>query len=185
MDLWRRIASFFLDIIETIVMALALFVVCYLLFFQPHQVVGASMEPNLHDKEYLLTDKISYRFRQPARGEIVVFRAPKNRELDYIKRIIALPGERIKINAGTVSINDQALKENYLGKIKNGYGGSFLREDQEFVVPKDEYFVMGDNRSHSSDSREWGTINKQDIIGRAWLRYWPFDRLGTLPQIKY
>lgn len=184
MEAIKRIASFFLDIIETIVVALAIFVVAYLFFFQPHQVKGASMEPNFHDEEYILTDKISYRFHPPERGNVVVFRAPKNRELDYIKRVVGLPGEKIRISNGEVFINDQKLKEDYLGNITT-YPSSFLRVGEEFLIPAGEYFVLGDNRSHSSDSREWGTVAREDIIGRAWLRYWPPQMFGILPKISY
>lgn len=184
MEILKKIASFFLDIIETIVVALAIFVVAYLFFFQPHQVKGASMEPNFHDEEYLLTDKISYRFHPPERGDVVIFRAPKNRELDYIKRVIGLPGEKIRFSNGTVFINDQKLREDYLGNVTT-YSGSFLRPGVEFLVPVDEYVVLGDNRSHSSDSREWGTVNREDIIGKAWLRYWPPQSFGILAKVKY
>lgn len=185
MEVIKRIASFFFDIIETIVVALAIFVVAYLFFFQPHQVKGASMEPNFHDEEYLLTDKISYRFHPPERGDVVIFRAPKNRDLDYIKRIIGLPGERVKIVDGSVFINGQKLKEDYLKGNTTSYSGSFLRPEQEFLIPEGQYFVLGDNRSHSSDSRDWGTVAKEDIIGKAWLRYWPPPSFGILPKVSY
>lgn len=185
MKIFKKIASFFFDIIETIVLALAIFVVIYLFLFQPHQVKGASMEPNFHDKEYLLTDKISYRLRSPKRGEVVIFKAPKNPELDYIKRIIGLPGERIKIENGSVFINGQLLKEEYLPKNEVISGGLFLPKGKEIKIPKDSYFVLGDNRSHSSDSREWGPIKRENIIGRAFFRYWPPNRSGILPKAKY
>lgn len=174
-----------MDIIETIVVALAIFVVGYLFLFQPHQVNGASMEPNFHDKEYLLTDKISYRFHPPQRGDIIVFRAPKNRELDYIKRVIGLPGERIRIANGSVFINDQKLKEDYLKGNATSSSGSFLQAGTDFLIPEDEYFVLGDNRSHSSDSRDWGTVAKEDIIGKAWLRYWPLQDFGVITKVNY
>jgi signal peptidase I len=178
-------ASFLLDIVETIVVAMAIFVVCYLFFFGPHQVIGASMEPNFYDQELILTDKISYRFHTPQRGDVIIFRSPKNRELDYIKRIVGLPGERVKVENGAVYINDQQLKEDYLAGTTATSSGPFLREDTDFSVPDDEYLVFGDNRINSSDSREWGTINKEDIIGRAWLRYWPPSVLGVLASPQY
>lgn len=185
MEILKRIASFFLDVIETIVVALAIFVIVYLFFFQPHQVKGASMEPNFHDEEYILTDKISYRFHSPLRGDVVVFRAPKNREHEYIKRIVGLPGERIKITNGDVFINGQKIEEDYLEKSTISYSGSFLRSGEEFLISQGEYFVLGDNRPHSSDSREWGTIVREDIIGRAWFRYWPPSRFGIIPKVNY
>lgn len=185
MEIIKRIASFFFDIIETIVLALAIFVVIYLFLFQPHQVKGASMEPNFYDGEYILTDKASYRFRPPKRGEVVIFKAPRNPELDYIKRIIGLPQEKIKIENGKVFINGQELKEEYLPKNVVVSGGLFLPKGKEVKIPENTYFVLGDNRSHSSDSREWGPIQKNEIIGRAFLRYWPLNRFGLLPKVKY
>ena len=184
MELVRRVAAFFFDIIEIFVVALAIFVVGYLFFFQPHQVKGASMEPNYQDEDYLLTDKVSYRFHEPERGDVVIFRAPKNRELDYIKRVIGLSGEKVRITNGAVFINGQQLKEDYLAS-STGYAGSFLPPGEEFLVPQGEYFVMGDNRPHSSDSREWGTVSKEDIIGKAWLRYWPPPTFGLVPKGSY
>ena len=185
MEILKRFFSFLFDIIETVVLALAIFVVMYLFLFQPHQVKGASMEPNFYDGEYILTDKITYRFRPPKRGEVVIFKAPKNPDLDYIKRIIGLPGEKIKIENGGLYINGQRLYENYLPETTNISGGLFLPKGKEVKIPKNSYFVLGDNRSHSSDSREWGPVQKEDIIGRAFLRYWPPNRVGILPQAKY
>src|SRR3989338_237237 len=107
-SLLRKVWMWFLDFIETIVIALAIFVVMYRFLFQPHQVSGSSMFANFHDGEYLLTDKVSYRFNLPQRGDVVVFKAPKNEEYDYIKRVIGLPGDRIKIEAGHVFVNDRS-----------------------------------------------------------------------------
>ena len=169
----RRIGNFLLDIIQTVVVALSLFVIVYLFFFQPHQVKGSSMMPNFVNAEYLLTDKISYRFDEPARGDVVVFKAPKNEEYEYIKRIIGLPNESIKVENGSVFINDEKLEENYLSEDLRTNSGSFLKEGQRFLIPEDYYIVMGDNRNHSSDSREWGPVPKENIVGKTWLRYWP------------
>lgn len=185
MQILKRIFSFFFDIVETVVLALAIFVVIYLFLFQPHQVKGASMEQNFHDGEYILTDKVSYRLRLPQRGDVVIFKAPRNPELDYIKRIIGLPGEKIKIHAGSIFIDGDKLEENYLPETIVISGGLFLPKDKEVEIPNNSYFVLGDNRSHSSDSREWGPILRNDIIGKAFLRYWPPNRLGLLPKIEY
>ncbi|NIO20700.1 MAG: signal peptidase I, partial [Candidatus Aenigmarchaeota archaeon] len=104
----------FLDIIETVVLALAIFVLVYLFLVQPHQVRGNSMYPNFHDGEYLLTDKISYRLGEPDRGDVIVFKAPKNQEYDYIKRIVALPGDSVVIRNGKIYLNNQLAEETYL-----------------------------------------------------------------------
>lgn len=181
----RAIGSFFLDIIETIVVALAIFVVIYLFLFQPHQVKGASMEANFHDNEYILTDKVSYKFSQPKRGDVVIFKAPRNPDLDFIKRVIGLPGERIKVQGGHVYINDQLLKEEYLPSALLTQAGAFLTEGKELVIPPDNYIVLGDNRNHSSDSREWGPITPQEIIGKAFFRYWPPQKIGITAHVSY
>ncbi len=183
--LFKRIFSFFLDFLETIVVALSIFVVIYLFLFQPHEVKGASMESNFHDGEYILTDKISYRFREPARGEVIIFKAPKNPDIDYIKRIIGLPGETVKVDNGYVWVNAKKLVEDYIHDQTTILGSGFISEGQDAVVPVNEYFVMGDNRPHSSDSREFGPIPKSSIIGRALIRYWPPPNLGMIPQIQY
>lgn len=180
LDIIKRIAGFFLDIIETIVIALAVFVVVYLFLFQPHQVKGNSMVPNFHDGEYILTDKITYRFRAPQRGEVIVFKSPRNQEIDFIKRIIGLPGEKVKLNNGDIFINGKKLTENYFLDPISTRPGSVFKEGQENLIPLNNYFVLGDNRSHSSDSREWGTVSVENIIGKAFLRYWPLNKIDLI-----
>lgn len=177
---FKKISSFLLDIIQTVVVALSVFVIIYLFLFQPHQVKGSSMDPSFIDAEYLLTDKITYRFREPKRGEVVIFTAPMNQDYEYIKRIIALPGETIKIEGGNIFINGEKLEESYLPPQRATLTGGFLREGQSLIMPEGRYFVIGDNRNHSSDSREWGTVPLESIIGRAWFRYWPLSRLGLV-----
>lgn len=166
-------------------MALAIFVVIYLFLYQPHQVKGASMEPNFHDGEYLLTNKYEYRFADPKRGDVIVFKSPQNPDIDFIKRIIGLPGDRVKLLNNHYFINDTELTEPYIATNLYTYNGSFLREGVEIEVPENKYFVSGDNRPRSSDSREWGFIDRSAIIGKSQLRYWPFNRFGVIPQITY
>ncbi|MBU2051746.1 MAG: signal peptidase I [Patescibacteria group bacterium] len=180
-NLLRRLWLWFLDFVETIVIALAIFVVVYRFLFQPHQVKGSSMYDNFHDGEYLLTDKVDYRFHSPERGDVVVFKAPQNEDYDYIKRIIALPGEQIKVESGRVFINNQTLDESgYLDPNITTHPGAYAKEGQNLTIPSDQYFVMGDNRSNSSDSREWGPVPTFNIVGRAWVRYWPINELGVV-----
>ncbi|MEK7165274.1 MAG: signal peptidase I [Patescibacteria group bacterium] len=181
----RRIFHFFFDILESIVVALAIFVVVYLFLYQPHQVKGASMEPNFHDGEYILTNKFEYRFSEPKRGDVIVFKSPQNPDIDFIKRIIGLPGDRVKLINNHYVINDQELAELYLAPTLYTYFGSYLKEGQEIVVPKDHFFVSGDNRPRSSDSREWGPIHRSAIIGKSQFRYWPIDRIGLIEHVKY
>jgi len=182
----KAVGNFFVDFIETAVVALSLFVVVYLFIFQPHQVKGDSMLPNYHDGEYLLTNKVSYRVGKPKRGDVIIFKAPKNEDYDYIKRIIALPQETVWVNNGQVFINDVLLDESlYLANDVKTKPGLFLSTDKRFTLPDEEYFVMGDNRDHSSDSRDWGSVPTKNIIGKAWFRYWPPQKMGFVPSYKY
>ncbi|OGG22363.1 signal peptidase I [Candidatus Gottesmanbacteria bacterium RIFCSPHIGHO2_02_FULL_40_13] len=174
-----------MDFMETIVVALSIFVVVYLFLVQPHEVKGSSMEVSFHNNEYILTDKISYRFINPDRGDVIIFKAPNNPEVDYIKRVIGLPEDKVKVEKGYVYVNDQKLTENYLREKTYLYPGSFMGEGVNITVPKDHLFVMGDNRAHSSDSREFGPVLRDSIIGKAFLRYWPLSEFGLVPQIKY
>ncbi len=181
MGFLRRVGTFLLDLIETVVIALAIFVIAYLFLFQPHQVRGNSMYPNFHDKDYLLTDKISYRLGQPKRGDVIIFMAPKNEEYDYIKRIIGIPGDKIEITQDyKIKLNNQILNESYLPSGTQTFGGNFLEVGKTITVPSDEYFVLGDNRNHSSDSRDWGFVPRKNIIGKAWFRYWPLSQMGLV-----
>lgn len=184
MSFFKRLGTIFLDILETVVIALAIFVIIYLFLFQPHQVRGNSMYPNFHDADYLLTDKISYRLSQPKKGDVVIFVAPKNEEYDYIKRVVALPGEKVSINdADQVLVDNQIVDEPFLPEDIKTYGGNFLEIGKTITVPEDQYFVLGDNRSHSSDSRDWGFVPKENLVGKAWFRYWPLDRMGLVDRI--
>ncbi len=181
----KRIGSFFLDIIEVVVLAIAIFLFVYLLILQPHKIKGASMEPNLPNGQYLLTDKLTYRFREPERGDVIVFSAPANEGEEFIKRIIGIPGERVAIKDGLVYINGMLLVENYLAEGTTTPSGIFLKENEEILVPKDNYIVLGDNRRFSSDSRAWGFISKDEITGRAWLIYWPIPEAGLIEEVEY
>jgi len=181
MGIFKKIGTIFLDIIETVVIALAIFVIVYLFLFQPHQVRGSSMFPNFYDNDYLLTDKISYRLNVPKRGDVIIFKAPKNEEYDYIKRVVGLPGEKISINENNqVVLNNEVFNEPYLDSEVKTFAGVFLEIGKTVTVPEDQYFVLGDNRSHSSDSRDWGFVPKENIIGKAWLRYWPPKMMGII-----
>ena len=182
--------GYFVDIIETIVVAAAIFVVVYLFLLQPHQVRGASMEPNLSNGQYILTDKISYRFDKPRRGDIIVFKAPVDENYDYIKRIVGLPGESIKIKDGKIIIKNPehpkgfVLEEPY--KINGSdQPGTLLEDKKEFKVSEDNYFVLGDNRNQSFDSREWGELSRKNIIGKTWLRYWPISKLSFVKRVNF
>lgn len=171
--------------VEVVVFAIAIFLFVYLLILQPHKIKGSSMVPNFLDGEYLLTEKISYRLRTPKRGEVIVFEAPGAKSDEFIKRIIALPGEEISLKGGKVYINGRELKEDYLPPNLVTLGGEFLKEGESKIVPQDSYFVMGDNRFASSDSRTWGFVPRSAITGRVWIIYWPFSKAGLVTEASY
>jgi signal peptidase I len=184
-NMLKRLGAFFLDILEVVVFAIAIFLFIYLLVLQPHKIKGDSMQPNFPDGEFLLTDKITYRFGEPKRGDVVVFQAPVAEGEEYIKRIIGLPGDRVSVKEGKVYINGAQLQENYLKSTLFTPIGAFLAEGEEYVVPTGSYFVMGDNRPASSDSRSWGPVAKQKITGRAWVIYWPPEKSGVIKGVTY
>jgi signal peptidase I len=180
-----KIYNTVLDFVETIIASLAIFFVIYIFVAQPHQVNGHSMDPTLQTGEYLLTEKVSYRFSEPSRGDIVVFRAPQaacvGDGCDYIKRIIGLPGETIRVAEGKYYVNGELLDEsNYLAPTIVTKPGAFTEDEREITLGEDQYFVSGDNRPGSSDSRYWGPINKKAIVGRAFFSYWPIQTFGLI-----
>ncbi|MBP9702407.1 signal peptidase I [Candidatus Woesebacteria bacterium] len=177
----RNLWLFFLDFLETIVVSLAIFAVVYIFLFQPHQVDGKSMEPNFHNAEYILTDKISYRISSPKRGDVVVFHSPQDAGTDFIKRIVGVPGDMVMVKDGYYYLNGTRLDEEYINDPGKVAPGRFLRDGATAEVPNGQYLVMGDNRLHSSDSREWGFVPRTNIVGRAFFRYWPVDVFGTIP----
>ena len=169
--MFKRLGAFFLNIGEVLVFAIGIFFFVYLLIMRPHKISGISMSPNYPDSEYLLTEKVSYYKNPPQRGDVVVFTPPISSD-DYIKRVIGLPGEDVSIKYGHVYINNLRLNEDYLTSEVLTQSGGFLAEGQTYKVPDSEFFVMGDNRAHSYDSRSFGPIKKKVISGRAWIVYW-------------
>jgi|SRR3989344_3852607 len=181
MELLRKAYFFLLDILQTLILAAAAFVVVYMFLFRPFEVKGESMYPNLFDKEYLITNIISLRLWEPKLGDVVVFKAPNDPDKDFIKRVIGASGDRISIQDGKVYLNGKLLDETkYLNESVKTYGGSFLKEGQSLTVPQGYFFVLGDNRSYSSDSREWGFVPKKNIIGVSFFVYWPLNSLGII-----
>lgn len=170
----RKIVSLLRDVLETILPALAIVLVVNTLVAQATRVEGQSMEPNLHNNERLVIEKISYRLSEPHRGDIVVLRLPSRlSDPPLIKRVIGLPGETIEIRNGHVYVDGEMLNESYLDQL------TFSNMPPRKVSPE-HVFVMGDNRSASNDSRNFGEVAISDIIGRAWIRYWPPGAAGVL-----
>lgn len=144
------------------------------------------MHPNYENGEYVLTNLITLRFKSVVRGDIVVFESPTNKEKDFIKRVIGVPEDEVMIKAGFVFVNYIKLDESeYLEPDVKTYAGAFIKEGEPQVVPPDNYFVLGDNRSFSSDSREWGFVASQKIIGKSFLVYWPIIKSRLVKHAKY
>ncbi|PIR89109.1 MAG: signal peptidase I [Candidatus Harrisonbacteria bacterium CG10_big_fil_rev_8_21_14_0_10_40_38] len=163
------------EIVEIVVVALATVFLIRTFLFQPFLVSGASMEPTFSDGNYIIIDEITYRFRDPIRGEVIVFRYPLDKSSFFIKRVVGLPGERIVSRDGDVKIYKGeevlTLDETYLPE------NTKITENIDTTLKEDEYFVMGDNRYHSYDSRNWGAVKKEDIIGIARLRVFPIENV--------
>ncbi|MCR5641645.1 MAG: signal peptidase I [Lachnospiraceae bacterium] len=170
------------EIISTILYLLTVFVLIFLFIHfvgQRTVVIGSSMENTLSNGDNLIIDKISYRFRAPERFEVVVFPYQYNEDTFYIKRVIGLPGERVRIDTdGTIYINGEVLEEHYGREVILNPG----RASQEITLGEDEYFLLGDNRNNSEDSRfdDVGNVRGEDLIGRAWVRIYPFDEMGKV-----
>ncbi len=169
-----------IDFFQTLVVFAAIGTAIYWLVAQPHKVSGSSMFPNFKNGDYIITDKISYRLSDPKRGDIVVFKNPKDETQDFIKRILGVPGDRLKVQSGKIFLNGVQLDEPYLNNIVTN-PGSFLREGEEKTVEAGHYITIGDNRPASSDSREWGQITREEIIGKVFFRYWPATEVGLYP----
>ena len=171
--------TFLREVLGTLLLAIAIFFLIQATV-QSSVVVYSSMEPNLHEGQRLLINKVVYKFHEPERGDVIIFPNPKNPDEDYIKRIIGLPGETIEIKEGVVYIHQQdgnvlILDEHeYIDEPPN-------QPFRSSIIPPDNYFVLGDNRNNSIDSRSGWTVSRQDIIGKAWLSIWPIAEWGLAP----
>jgi len=161
------------EFVETIIPAILIAIFITLFLAQATQVYGQSMEPNLHAGQRLIVEKISYRFHPPRRGDIVVLRLPEQGGNFLIKRVVGLPGETIEVRDHKVFINGQPLNEPYLDR-------PIRRSMPPRHIPEDSVFVLGDNRGFSNDSRSFGPVPLSNVIGRAWIRYWPPDQIGLV-----
>lgn len=162
------------DFWQAVVIAFLLAVGIRFFLFEPFVIPSGSMEPTLQPGDRIIVEKVSYRFREPWRGEIVVFKYPLDPDLTYVKRLIALGNERIEINGNHLYINAQRLDEPYLSP------GTYTKDFGPEKVPPGHFFVMGDNRSDSCDSRFWGPFPRENLVGRAVLIFWPPHRIGFI-----
>lgn len=169
----------FLELIKIVVISLAIVLPIRAYVAQPFIIEGDSMEPNFSDGQYLIIDELSYNFKEPQRGEVIVFHSPVQPSIFLIKRIIGLPGEEVKIEGGKIIITTKdseriVLNEEYIPK------GIETIPNSEIKLEVSEYFVLGDNRNRSSDSRAWGVLPKNNITGRAFVRLWPLSKINLL-----
>ncbi len=172
-SLLGALARWMRDLLFSVILA----VIVILFLYQPVKVEGTSMMPTLDDQERIFINKFVYRFHigKIDRGDTVVFWFPQDPSKSYIKRVIGIPGDRIEVDRGTVIVNGQPLKEDYVPPEFRDQTSLTAR-----LVPEDEYFVLGDHRSSSNDSRSWGMVPRRYIYGKAVFIYWPFDKMGVL-----
>jgi signal peptidase I len=166
------------EIVETILFTLLIYVLVRTFLFENYRVVGRSMEPTLENDQFLVVNKLDYRLHSPRRGDIIVFRDPRADDRKLIKRIIGLPGEVIEITNGQVTVDGVPLAEPYIKSL-----GRYT--EAQLSIPAGQYFVLGDNRNNSSDSHNWGTLAADNIVGKAWLSYWPPSMWGIISHEAY
>jgi signal peptidase I len=183
----RNLFDFVLELVKIVFISLVIIIPVRYFLIQPFYVKGASMEPNFYDHEYLIIDEISYRFNEVKRGDIVVFRYPRNPREYFIKRIIGLPGEKVQIKDGQVYIYNEANPDGYL--LEESYlpdnASTYSAVDDIVSLSSEEVYVLGDNRNASKDSRSFGPVNKSFITGKVLLRGWPVDRIDFFKAQQY
>ena len=162
------------EVLETILPAILIALLINVFVGQATRVEGQSMEPSLHTDQRLVVEKLSYRFRGPQRFEIVVLKLPSQGDELLIKRVIGLPGETIEIHDGQVYVNGESLQESFV------QGDTFPGRSESVIVPPLHVYVLGDNRNHSNDSRSFGPVPIENIVGRAWISYWPLEQVGLV-----
>ena len=178
MEFAKKAYFFTLDLLQTVLLAASIFLVIYIFFFRPFQVSGESMFPTFKNKEYIMTNLIGLKFGELKQGDVIVFKAPDDEEKDYIKRVIGVAGDKVELKEGYVYVNDTKLDESaYLDSDVRTYGGAFMHENEPVTVPPDNVLVFGDNRPFSSDSRAWGFLTNEAVIGKSFFVYWPVNNM--------
>jgi signal peptidase I len=180
----KNLFKFVFEIAKIVLIALAIVIPVRYFLFQPFFVDGVSMDPNYGHGDYLIVDEISYRLREPERGEVIVFRSPLDPSQRYIKRIIGLPGETIEVKDGLVYVIDTNGRR-LLDESEYFEEPVYTGTDVNLLLGTDEYFVLGDNRPMSYDSRRWGVLPKANIIGKTWVRLLPINSLSKFSTPQY
>lgn len=178
-----RIRDAVADVVEMFLIGTTVFILVYILVGQFLTVSGTSMEPYLLNEEHMIVEKLSIKFNPLERGDVIVFWHPLEKGSLLVKRIVGMPGERIKIQNGHVYINGSVLEESYINKRVATTQHEFLKEGVDYTIPKDSYMVLGDNRPESGDSRDWGAVKKDTVIGRALLVFYPFNNIRLLEKL--
>jgi signal peptidase I len=193
-EAYYGVGSFLWEVVKVFFWAMVIIVPIRIFLFQPFFVQGASMEPNFMDSDYLIVNEFGYKttninfggvtlfradsFKELQRGEVVIFRYPKDPSQFFIKRVIGLPGEEVKVNSGQVTIINSAHPDGFVLDEKSYLSADVVTSGAlDITLSDDQYFVMGDNRTHSSDSRAWGPVPRENIIGEVLLRAWPFNKV--------
>lgn len=183
----QKVIQFVWDLVKVVCVSLAIIIPVRYFLIQPFYVKGASMEPSFYDHEYLIINEISYRFSEPERGDIIVFKYPKDPSQYFIKRIIGLPNEKIEIADGRVYVYAEVDS-----KVKKMLDESLYLDPEvkttnskSWVLGADEYYVLGDNREYSLDSRGFGPVYRDLIVGKVWMRGWPVGRAAIFPSVVY
>ncbi len=166
--------SFFSEIIESVAIAVLLAVVIRLFILEPFYIPSGSMEPNLKENDRIIVSKLNYHFQEPERGDVVVFKYPRDPKRNFVKRLIASGGETVALKDSRLYINGEVVPENYLPE------GLRFADFGPVEVPEGHYLMLGDNRNNSDDSRVWGFLDEDLIIGKAVVIYWPPNRIGTI-----
>jgi len=175
---------FFWEVAKIVILALVIVIPIRYFVFQPFIVKGLSMEPNFQDGDYLIVDEISYRFKQPERGEVIVFKYPQDPSQRFIKRLIGLPQEKVELEQGQIIITDKFGGRKALDE-SNYLLSQAQTEEMSVTLGENEYFVLGDNRAHSFDSRKWGALKRGNIVGRVIIRAWPPAVMAMIPVPSY
>ncbi|TRZ82381.1 signal peptidase I [bacterium] len=181
----KKLFLFFWEFIQIIFISLIIIIPIRYYIIQPFFVKGSSMEPSFQDGNYLIIDELTYHLRAPKRGEVMVFHFPQNTKQFYIKRIIGLPGETIKISDGQVLIINKEYPDGFVLSESNYIDSENTPGNIEKKLDNNSYFMMGDNRLHSSDSRSWGELEKKYIVGKVLFRIWPFEEAKTFSTPSY